>query len=71
MKSVKQIIRSEKVNMGGIILDQPLPNKFMDQVDPFLLIHHWDDELKGRQTTKGSWSGSSSSSRILTCYFNF
>ena len=28
MKSIKQIIKSEKVNMGGIILDQPLPNKF-------------------------------------------
>jgi redox-sensitive bicupin YhaK (pirin superfamily) len=52
MKSIKQIIRSEKVNMGGIILDQPLPNKFMDQIDPFLLIHHWDDELKGGQLQK-------------------
>jgi redox-sensitive bicupin YhaK (pirin superfamily) len=35
--------------MGGIILDQPLPNQFMDQLDPFLLIHHWDDKLKGNQ----------------------
>ncbi len=52
MKSVKQIIKSEKVNMGGIILDQPLPNKFMDQIDPFLLIHHWDDEMKGRRQQK-------------------
>ena len=52
MKSVKQIIKSEKVNMGGIILDQPLPNKFMDQIDPFLLIHHWDDDLKGGKLQK-------------------
>ncbi len=35
--------------MGGIILDQALPNQFMDQLDPFLLIHHWDDVLKGNQ----------------------
>ncbi|MBE0571907.1 MAG: pirin family protein [Ignavibacteriaceae bacterium] len=35
--------------MGGIILDQPLPNQFMDQLDPFLLIHHWNDRLKGNQ----------------------
>ena len=35
--------------MGGIILDQPLPNQFMDQLDPFLLIHHWDDKLKGNR----------------------
>jgi redox-sensitive bicupin YhaK (pirin superfamily) len=52
MKSIKEIIKSEKVNMGGIILDQPLPNKIMDQVDPFLLIHHWDDELKGGRRQK-------------------
>ena len=35
--------------MGGIILDQPLPNQFIDQLDPFLLIHHWNDRLKGNQ----------------------
>ena len=52
MKSINKIIKSEKVDMGGIILDQPLPNKFMDQIDPFLLIHHWDDELKGGRQQK-------------------
>ena len=57
MKSIKQIIKSEKVNMGGIILDQPLPNKFMDQIDPFLLIHHWDDELKGGKHQKETGVG--------------
>ena len=49
MRSIKKIIKSQKVDMGGIILDQPLPNQFMDQLDPFLLIHHWDDKLKGNQ----------------------
>ena len=49
MRSIKKIISSEKVDMGGILLDQPLPNKFMDQLDPFLLIHHWSDKLKGSQ----------------------
>ncbi len=49
MRSIKKIIKSEKVDMGGILLDQPLPNRFMDQMDPFLLIHHWDNELKGNQ----------------------
>lgn len=57
MKSVKQIIKSDKVDMGGIILDQPLPNKFMDQIDPFLLIHHWDDELKGGKHQKETGVG--------------
>ena len=49
MRSINKIIKSEKVDMGGILLDQPLPNRFMDQMDPFLLIHHWDDVLKGNQ----------------------
>ena len=49
MRTIKKIIKSQKVDMGGIILDQPLPNQFMDQFDPFLLIHHWDDKLKGNQ----------------------
>lgn len=35
--------------MGGIILDQPLPQRHLDMVDPFLLIHHWDDTLPGNQ----------------------
>ena len=49
MRTIKKIIKSQKVDMGGIVLDQPLPNQFMDQLDPFLLIHHWNDILKGNQ----------------------
>ncbi len=48
-KSIKQVIASQKVNMGGHIIDQPLPNKLMGQLDPFLLIHHAEWELKGNQ----------------------
>jgi redox-sensitive bicupin YhaK (pirin superfamily) len=33
--------------MGGILLDQPLPMHGVDQIDPFLLVHHWDDTLPG------------------------
>ncbi len=47
MRTVKKIVASQKVDMGGIILDQPLPQRGMDQIDPFLLVHHWDDQLKG------------------------
>lgn len=38
-----------KVNMGGILLEQPLPSGNIDQIDPFLLIHHWEDTLPGGQ----------------------
>ncbi len=48
-KTIKQIIPSEKVRMGGHLLEQPLPNNFMNQLDPFLLIHHAEWKLKGNQ----------------------
>ena len=38
--------------MGGTILDQALPQRGLDQIDPFLLIHHWKDELKGGEEQK-------------------
>lgn len=47
MRSIKQIIPAKKVNMGGIMLDQPLPYSDIQQIDPFLLVHHWDDKLDG------------------------
>jgi quercetin 2,3-dioxygenase len=46
MKTIRKLISAPKVNMGGIILDQPLPYKEIDQVDPFLLIHHWYRDYK-------------------------
>lgn len=48
-RTIANIYPSVKVNMGGIILDQPLPYRGLDMVDPFLLIHHWDDRLPGGQ----------------------
>jgi len=39
-RTVKRIIPSQLVNMGGIMIEQPLPNRGIDQIDPFLLIHH-------------------------------
>ncbi len=48
-KTIKKIIASQKVNMGGHIIDQSLPNQHMDQLDPFLLIHHARWRLQGDQ----------------------
>ena len=39
-RTIKKIINSQRVNMGGIHLQQPLPDKAVDQIDPFILIHH-------------------------------
>ncbi|UTW61510.1 pirin family protein [bacterium SCSIO 12741] len=49
MRNIKQIIPAQKVNMGGIYLDQPLPARGVDQIDPFLLVHHWSDRMPGGQ----------------------
>ncbi len=51
-KSIVQIIPSQKVNMGGHILEQPLPNGPLNQLDPFLLVHHAEWTLKGNQRQK-------------------
>ena len=49
-RSIKKIISSKKINMGGNLLDQPLPTWGIDQIDPFLLIHHWDEPVpKGKK----------------------
>lgn len=39
-RKVKQIIPAFDVNMGGIIVKQALPTQKVEQVDPFLLLHH-------------------------------
>lgn len=51
-RSVRKIIAAQKVNMGGHILDQPLPVNGVDQIDPFLLIHHWKRDMKGGDQQK-------------------
>lgn len=52
MRTIRRVIRAPKVNMGGIILDQPLPVKGLDQIDPFLLVHHWQHTYLGEQTQR-------------------
>jgi redox-sensitive bicupin YhaK (pirin superfamily) len=43
------VFKAEKINMGGIMIDQALPVKGIESVDPFLLIHHWSDIFPGGQ----------------------
>lgn len=52
LKSIHKIIPSQLVNMGGNLLDQPLPAQGVNYIDPFLLIHHWKSELPGNQNVK-------------------
>ncbi|HAP70451.1 MAG TPA: pirin family protein, partial [Flavobacteriales bacterium] len=56
-RSIHKIIPAQKVNMGGIILDQSLPVNGVEQIDPFLLIHHWASVLPGGQKEKEAGVG--------------
>lgn len=51
-RSIKSQWHSQKVNMGGIILDQPLPTQKVDTIDPFILIHHWNDKVPAGRKQK-------------------
>ncbi len=39
-RQLKHRIHAFKVNMGGILLDQALPSTGVENIDPFLLLHH-------------------------------
>lgn len=39
-KKVKYLLPSALVNMGGVLIKQALPTVKINQVDPFLLLHH-------------------------------
>jgi redox-sensitive bicupin YhaK (pirin superfamily) len=41
LKSVEKLVGSPLVNMGPIKLRQPIPTDGIEQVDPFLLLHHY------------------------------
>lgn len=51
-KKIHRIIAAEKVNMGGHLLDQPLPLGEVNYIDPFLLIHHWEGHLAAGSNPK-------------------
>ncbi len=39
--TIKQLGRSDFVNMGPIQLRQPIPTQSIDNIDPFILLHHY------------------------------
>lgn len=39
-RSVKYLLPAENIDMGGTIVKQALPTQRVDQLDPFLLLHH-------------------------------
>lgn len=54
-KKVKTLIPAFDIDMGGIPLKQALPTQKVNQVDPFLLLHH--GEFKYRKNAKAIHQG--------------
>ena len=56
-KRLKRLTKAQKIDMSGILLDQALPTEDLDQVDPFLLIHHMASILPGGQKARETGVG--------------
>lgn len=41
-RSVSRLLYAHEVDMGGMPVRQPLPTQQVEQIDPFLLLHHAD-----------------------------
>ncbi len=41
LNTIKTVGRSDFVNMGPIQLRQPIPTRTIDNIDPFILLHHY------------------------------
>ncbi len=39
-KSIVQIVNSQPVRMGDVIIGQPIPQGILEEVNPFILLHH-------------------------------
>jgi hypothetical protein len=49
MKRVAKVLNAKSVDMGGVKVLQPLPQHAQNDLDPFLLIHHWKETFPGGQ----------------------
>lgn len=54
-RSISRLLYAEKVDMGGLPVRQPLPTMKVEQIDPFLLLHHAD--IKVPSTHRPSHTG--------------
>jgi redox-sensitive bicupin YhaK (pirin superfamily) len=41
-RTVSKVLYAQKTDMGGLPVRQPFPTQQVDQIDPFLLLHHAD-----------------------------
>lgn len=48
-RRIAAVVPAQPVNMGGLVVKQPLPAGEIDQIDPFLLLHHARLSFRGGQ----------------------
>lgn len=45
-RNIEKIIAAPLVNMGPVRLRQPIPIAGMEQISPFILLHHFDINME-------------------------
>jgi len=45
-RKVRQLLFAQEIDMGGIPVYQPFPTSNVDQIDPFLLLHHLETTVQ-------------------------
>ena len=56
-RSVSRLLYAHQVDMGGMPIRQPLPTRQVDQLDPFLLLHHANTKVPKHVDTKHAGVG--------------
>jgi quercetin 2,3-dioxygenase len=56
-RTVSRLLYAEMVDMGGLPVRQPLPTQQVEQVDPFLLLHHADVKVPTNRKPEHSGVG--------------
>lgn len=57
MRTVKRIMFAEDIDMGGVPVKQPLPTQQIEQINPFLLVHHLKVSYEGHSYQKAEGIG--------------
>ncbi|MEE9365022.1 MAG: pirin family protein [Cellulophaga sp.] len=52
LKTIKYVLPAEEVDMGGFPVKQPLPTQKIQQISPFLLLHHAHAKYSSRRPAK-------------------
>lgn len=56
-RTVQAILYAQPMDMGGLPIRQPFPSGKMEQIDPFLLLHHADMQVPTNIDTRHAGVG--------------